>query len=425
MPQIYYLWDFEDGTTQGWEILDPNTSLDSSGKLQGTYSIRMTRTLGSNVYGSWNLMRIRNIDISNTSRPLLTFVVRIESGTAGCGVNPGDITVTLYDSSMNQIGSVTFRISNDRYITSVTKCVTLSLEPYKTSLNAIMLSIYIRSAPCGYSSTHNVYIDMITIMEVDVNYNTSIVIQNGETREVIRTLNVSFTNSQYVFIGLISPPWFIPEEDISNQIIIEPRFQRADGQLVTLAIDSVNTNYKHLNGADIPQTVNAINGIRLYLKVTTISTNYAKYSEHVAVILMSSNYTYNYVILFRIHYTINPHTPITQSSSAMIVPGQSITRSFEMVSELRFNSGGIRFRVVNVTGNYTSVLGGLINISVYNYYTNELVGSVSVDPKAGNDLISDLVLIDSDIRYRIVITFDSIRVTSNVSFRCYIIYEVS
>lgn len=410
---------------QGWEALDPDVSLDSNSKLQGTYSIKLSKWLGNYGTGNWNMIRIKNINISNSIRPLLVFTILVESGTNGCCPNPVEFIVTLYDEIMNQIGSHTFRILNDRNSVSTNRCIALVLDPYKSSLNAIMFSVYIRN-PCASTISYNVFVDMISIMEADANYNVSLVLQNGEAREIIKTLGISITNSRYAYVDLAFPPWFVQEETTSDQLIVESRFQRTDGQLVTLSIDSSSDNYKHLNGANISQLINIVDRIRFYLKVTTISVNYAKYTRYVAVILMSNGYTsYNYVILFKIQYTVNPHTPITQSGSVIITPGQSVTKSFEMISELRFNSGGIRLRVINITNNYTDVLGGSINMSIYNYYTSELVGSASVDPKTGNNLLSDLVEISPDTRYRIIITFNNISVRSNVSFKGYIVYEVS
>ena len=74
MPNIVYLWDFEDGTTQGW-VLGPYTTLDSTAQIQGTYSLRYSITTG---YGTYeNLVAsISNVALTTVSKPIILLVVR-------------------------------------------------------------------------------------------------------------------------------------------------------------------------------------------------------------------------------------------------------------------------------------------------------------------------------------------------------------
>lgn len=427
MPQLIYLWNFEDGTAQGWEFLDPDVALAGDSGFQGTYNVRISKSLPSaNTDYIYNVMRIRNINLAQAQRPLLLIPVRANPPTGTGWTSTYDIRVTLLDSSLSPIVTFTsFQFVNYGYSEAI-KVHAIDLTQYKTLVFGIQIAVRMRHT--GGGGTGTIRFDMIAIVEPDSALNTGIVQFTNEGRIVSRAIDIPVTaGSRLVLESLANPPWFHGEATTTDRTAVTFSLLRGDGQTTTITLDSSSTEHRHATlPTDVTQLVSRITGFTIDTKIASISAYYSKYRYMVVLTIFTAGYSsYAHVLTLTVSVTINPHTPPTQTGVVVIQPGQTYTQQFEFNANVRLAAGGVRLRVSITTGNFYDILTGVVTISVYRADTNTLVGSASVDPKTANVVTSDLISLESDVLYRIVITFNGISVRANVSLAGYIIYEVA
>jgi len=384
MPNIVQLWDFEDGTTQGWS-LGQYSSLDSNSKVQGKYSIKYSRGGFSSVDDL--VISISGIDLSTTSKPMIVMVVKDESGH---GANdPGDIGIVVKDSSGNKLLDETVRVS---YITqNFFRIVVVDLSKVAGKSN---LTIEIRERGfIGYyeAYTRTQYFDMIAIIDgADYEYSTGLVVNDNEDKTIdinVPDSNLSTLSVDRLGICLTTPDW-------DYNVL---KFTAVTDQ-VTIDIDSSNGNIKNANYSNPSNTINSFSKIQLYARLSV--GNYVGFTEKVAVVFLDSSWKYKRVYLFTINYTVNGISPTYVSVVETTTYGSNVSGSRDIKAKIHGTSLSLALKARFLVGDHTMVSSGSITMTVYSSDKSTNYGSVSIDLTQGDEQTTkyiDNIPTDKDI----------------------------
>jgi len=161
MVNIVYLWDFEDGTTQGWELSIDYATLDDGSKVQGTYSIKYSRLADSGDINVNDLVaKVTNIDLSGVKKPLLLLIVKDESDHERAN-KPGNIEIVVRDGDGNVLANYTIQLADNRK--GWTRVVVVDMIDLSGQSN-LTIELYERGT-IGHNYTRTHYFDVIAIVD--------------------------------------------------------------------------------------------------------------------------------------------------------------------------------------------------------------------------------------------------------------------
>jgi len=379
MPNIVQLWDFEDGTTQGWS-LGGNTVLDGSGALQGTYSLRCSFPSSTGA-SSVSIASISNIDLTAVSKPILIFLVKVvitrttaeprwNGGSVIVRINgTSDIRIILHDGSFPSIGTHT-----------VLRVVAVDLSQWAGQTISIELIEY---QDLGYFSSGDMYIDNIIIVDgADFEYNTGIVFNDNEDK----TLEVSVPSADGDLSGitvdrfaicLATPDWkysLMSAEAVTNQGSVK--------------IDSTSNTSKHVNYTVPGTPPTSFQSLKIRVKLSVGA--YDGWSEKIVVIFLNG-WNYQRIYMFNVFYTANGVSPRYTNAVSTTTYGSSVTGSKDINVKIHGNKFSVALKVKYLVGDPSVVSVGSVTLTVYSSDRTTNYGSVSVDLKAGSEQVTTYI----------------------------------
>jgi len=389
MPNVVYLWDFEDGTTQGW-ALGPYSTLDSAGKVQGTYSIRYNRSAWGPYDDLWAY--ISGVNLATVSKPLLAFVVY--DGSHHYANYPFDLGVVVKDAAGTVLLDVTVRIA---HLTSgFNRAVVVDLSPVAGQSN---LTIELRrrgNNVANYTADH--YVDVIAVLDgADYEYNTGLVAFYNEDKTIDVTVpspdnDVSTIGTDRFAIDLATPDWYTSTMEAT-----------AITNTASLRITTGDTNTRHSNYTK-PSTAPSL-FTTLRLRVYTSLTGYAGFAEKIAVVFLGSDWSYKRVYVFNVYYTINGFSDRFASSVSTTTYGSSVTGSRTVTAKVHGNNFDVALRVRYLVGSPSVVTSGFVKLEVYSGDMSTKYGELTVDITLGGDQTTAYITLPTDTDLRFIISY--------------------
>lgn len=373
MPNIIYLWDFEDGTTQGW-TLGPHTALHSTTRMQGTRSLRLSGSFGT---ATLLIASISNVSLSGITRPILVFPAYIYMRTLAGGTYGISIIITVTDGST----SVTFThvIRRERsFFDPITffddfRIIACDLRAFADRTVSIHIYAYIR----GGTSNVEVEIDMISIMDNgDYQFNVNIRVFNGEdTGFVPITIGLPINLSTQVHrigISLANPPHPLTETtDIFEYRVVT--------DTATLTITSTSETAPHLNYTAPSTPASTVTSIQYRAFPQTATSRYLRFSRTVVITFMNGRFaSYVLVIVLVVSINVNYVDKLHTSRSFKVQPSQAVTFSDTFTMALAFSTLRYRLEITIYRGSYTSLISKTITLTVTDEQNNVIV-TTSVD----------------------------------------------
>jgi len=386
MPTIVMKWDFEDGTTQGWS-LGSGVSLDSTGALQGTYSLKLTV---SNPNGEYLVASISNVDFSSVSKPLLVLLVRyLYSGPSSYASGYNDHRVVIKIKSAD--GSTTYASKTvyvNRSLTAYnaqnfdyTRVIVIDISEV-AGISGTRIEIYIGATLVNASSNVGSitgYIDAITILDGgDYEYNTGIVASDNEDKTVTISVpsadgDLSTVTASRVGISLMTPDW-----NYKNVAVTATHTQGS------LSIDSsVTTNY-HINYATPSTAPTAFQSISIRVFGWSIGA-YAGWIEKVAVAFLDASWNIVRLYVFNIYFTANGVSPRFINAVSTVSYGTLVSGSRTFNVRIYGNNFDVALRVRYIYGDRTVVVSGSVKLEVFSSDLTTKYGEVSIDITLAND----------------------------------------
>jgi len=413
MPNIIYLWDFEDGTTQGWQLNE--ASLDNSGALQGTYSIAVNSYhkdyAGS---GTRDVKRavgsISGIDLSQVDRPILLMLIKAYGGTgetlyANQSVrHTHRITVTVSDEAGNPILSKTVDVLNvtlagmGKSITKI-KVVALDLSPCKGMTNLTISIEYNYSISSGsdYEATEKGYIDMIAIVDGgDYIYDIGAIANDGEDKTIdidIPDYDLSQLSATVHAVALATPDW--------DASLIEATSQ-TDLDSVTVSSDGADNKYTNLVQLS-SGTYSSFRKLSLHIKVS-IGTYFGT-EETFVVAFLDASFNYVAIYVINVYFTFNPVATPFASSVVKAMSGETtVGETTKTTLKLHGKSPRVKITVTVLEGDAT----GTLTLHVLDSQGNE-IGTATVDLSQTNESSEIQIPSDTDVQIYVSYTLTATR----------------
>jgi len=389
MPTIVVKWDFEDGTPQGW-ALGSYTSLDNTGALQGTYSLKFARSVsaGSSATSYTDtIASISNIDLSTVSKPILLLATRIDASMSGYsqgGYIIFGIRVTVKDSTTTYVDTVEqlYYHATSLNISNVVRIPIFDLSATSRKSN---LQIVIATSITIYNCAFNIsiYLDNIVILDGgDYEYNTGIVASDGEDKTITVSIpstdgDLSTVTVARVGISLMTPDWNY--KNIAFTATHNQGSLAIDSSYASTSPGNTHTNYQAPSTA--PTVFQSIS-IRVYQ--WNIGA-YAGWLEKVAVAFLDASWNLVRLYVFNIYFTANGVSPrfinaVTTTTYGTLVSGN---RTFSV--RIYGNAFDVALRVRYIYGDRTVVVSGIVKLEIFSSDLVTKYGEVSIDITLAND----------------------------------------
>ena len=378
MPNIVYLWDFETGDTQGW-TLGSRTTLDSSSKLQGTYSLKYYLK-GAYTNLDDLVASISGIDLSTVTKPLLLLIIKDES-TALEQNNPYRLGIVVKDGSGTILLDITIQIVG--FLMNFTRIVVLDLSVV-AGLSNLTLELRERGNLYYQYEKRIHYYDMIAIIDgADYEYNTGMIINDNEEKTI--EVDVPSTDGDLSGIGadrfgicLTTPDW--KHTQLKATAVTD---QGSSG------IDSGVGDIKHTNYVAPSIAPATFQKLTLYARVSIGA--YDGWDEKVAVLFLDSAWNYKRVYLFNIHYTANGVSPRFVSSVNTTTYGSTVSGSKDINVKIHGNKLDVALKVKYLVGDPSIVSTGTVKLTVYSSDKTTNYGSVEINLTVGFEQISTYI----------------------------------
>jgi hypothetical protein len=403
MPTVLYKWDFETGDTQGW-TLESYVTLDSSSRLQGTYSLYTdgSRTGDISNGSSKRIAYISNIDLSTATKPLLIMLVRATGGPSGYGASTA-VGVIVKDSTENILLQLSEKIYGG-YNFDVTKVAVFDLSSVAGE-SGLTIEIYwlAMDGDIGGSTYAIFCVDNIHIIDGgDKEYQIALMGLNNTDR----TLSYSIPDADKALpsgvtryaISLANPPHPLSE---SSDIFT----YTATCDQGSASIASTDGNNKHASTITAPSTAPSyFNTLSIRIYPTTASTTWYSYDRTVAVTFWDASWDLKIVYVFRVAITINPYSPTYASALINTTYGSTWSGQRDFTVKIHARSLSARIYARFLVGDNTVVQTGTAKLEVYSSNYSTKYGESSVDLTSGTALrgatISNIP-VDTTVVFRI------------------------
>ncbi len=397
MPNILYLWDFEDGSTQGWE-LGPYTTLDNSGAIQGTYSLKYD-SKGDHC-GDINdlLAKISGIDLSSVTKPMIVFILK-DSSDNTWGNYELNIKVVVKDQNGNELVSKEIHVTKQER--DFVRVVVIDIS--EVAGNSNLTIEIIESGHIGYNTISGGcfrrinYIDMIAIVDgADYEYSTGIL--TSENSEIVIDLNVpdsdlSSDSPSGVGVVLATPDW--DHTSIKFTAVTDQG---------SITINSDDDKIKNTNYSSYGTSISTFSSISIDAKISIGSELYSSWDEKVAVVFIDSLYNYKKIYLFVLHFSHNPVRPSFNTAINTTTYGTTVSGQKDFNVKIHGESLSVALNVRYIVGDHTVVTTGSVSLEIYDSSIETLYGSAQIDLTSGDNItstyISDLPT-DTDLVFRI------------------------
>lgn len=390
MPNIVYLWDFEDGTTQGW-TLGPYTSIDANSKIQGKYSLKYSKYLGS--IGNINdlFVSISGIDLSTVSKPIIVFMLKDESGSYKAN-HPGQIGIVVKDSNGTVLLDKTIQIAYSTY--GFMRIIAVDLSPVAGKSGLVIEIREKGSYIIACTRTH--YVDVIAIIDgADYEYSTGVVAFNNVPVTVdlsIPDSDISSLSAVGVGVSLATPDW-------DHNVV---KFTASTDQ-GSATIDSGNDNTKNTSYTAFSASPTQFSSISIYAEITD-TTSYAGWDEKIVAVFIDTAYSYKAVYLFNIHFTVNGINPQFCTAIYTTTYGTSIAGQKDFSVKIHASTLDAAVKAKYLVGDNTAVTSGSITLEVWDSGLSTQYGSVSIDLTTDTEAVSQYITglpTDADLVFRI------------------------
>jgi len=389
MPNVVYLWDFEDGTTQGW-ALGPYTTLDSTAQIQGTYSLKYAKFTSTGTY-TYLIGSISGVSLTNVSKPILLLIVKDNSGHYWVN-SPSNVRVVVKEGDTT-IADKTITVLCDT--TGIIRVVAVALP--EASGKIVTIELY-DNYTSGVTTTITRYYDMIAIIDgADYEYNTGLVAFYNEDKTIDVTVpspdnDVSTIGTDRFAIDLATPDWYTSTMEAT-----------AITNTASLRITTGDTNTRHSNYTK-PSTAPSL-FTTLRLRVYTSLTGYAGFAEKIAVVFLGSDWSYKRVYVFNVYYTINGFSDRFASSVSTTTYGSSVTGSRTVTAKVHGNNFDVALRVRYLVGSPSVVTSGFVKLEVYSGDMSTKYGELTVDITLGGDQTTAYITLPTDTDLRFIISY--------------------
>jgi len=392
MPNIVYLWNFEDGTTQGW-ALGPYSSLDGTGKIQGTYSIKYRRSLPAGSVTLDDLWAyISGVSLINVSKPLLVFVIRDTSSDTYVN-NPYDIGVVVKDGTGNVLLNSTTRIA--KLATGFFRVVMVDLSPVA---NQSDLTIELkRRGLSNIQGTAEHYVDMIAILDgADYEYNTGVVAFGYEDKIIdiaVPDPDISGLNIDRFALCLATPDWKYTHMEAT-----------AITNTASLKITTYDATTMHVNYA-VPSTPPvAFQGLRF--RVFTSITAYDGFIEKIGVVFLDSSWSYKRVYLFNAYITLNGFSDRFACAVSTTTYGSGVSGSRAITGKVYGNNFDVALKVKYLVGDPSVVVSGFVKLEIYSSDMSIKYGEVTIDITLGSEQTSTYITgLPTGVDLRLIVSY--------------------
>jgi len=376
MPNIVQLWDFEDGTTQGWS-LGSYTSLDANSKVQGTYSIKYQGPSNHAEEVNRVVMSISGIDLSSVSKPVLIFIIKDES-QGDYPNNPAEVGVVVKDNAGNTLLDVTV------YLVNASKgWVRVVVVDLSTVAGQSNLTIEIRERGHTYNPNTRIhYYDQIAILDgADYEYDTGVVVSDDEDKTVDVEVpstdqDVSSLNATKLALALATPDW--------NYSLIETTVETDQGTLTIGSGSAKNVNY-----LEPTNPFATFSKLTVHMRVSIGS--YAGWTEKVAVVFLDTSWSYKRIYLFNIYFTANGVSPRFISAVSTTTYGSTASGYRDINAKIHGNSFDIALKVKIIYGDKSVINSGSVKLEVYSSDLSTKYGEVTIDLTVANEQVSSYV----------------------------------
>jgi len=382
MPNVVVKWDFEDGTLQGWMIGSPSVSFDSSGALQGTYSLKFSR--GFNYAGNYTdlIASTSNVDLSSVSKPILVVLMR-DSSENGRNNYPSKLRVVVRDST-NTYVDVSIQTAYNTTNFYRVLVVDLSNAAGKSGLT---IELYENSYN-GWYDPNNAraaihYYDNIMILDgADYEYNTGIVASDSEDKTITVSVpsadgDISQISAQKVGMSLMTPDWnykTVVVTAIHNQGSLS-----IDSSYESKAPGNTHANYQTPSTA--PASFQSIS-----IRATGWSIGaYAGWLEKVAVAFLDNSWNLLRLYVFNIYFTANGVSPRFINAISTVSYGTLTSSSRTFNVKIYGNAFDVALRVKYIYGDRSSVVSGTVKLEVFSSDLATKYGEVTIDITLAND----------------------------------------
>ena len=361
MPNIVQLWDFEDGTTQGWS-LGSETSISSGSSstgypIQGNYGMLVGFTSGTTFVAS-----ISNIDLSAVNNPFLVMLVRATS--------LAEIYIRVYD------GTGTLLFESTRHKVRTTSVVVIDMSQV-AGMSGLIIELWKYSSSSCYT-----WFDMIAIIDgSDYEYNTGVLLSDDEDKTVevsVPDQDVSGATSTRVGISLITTDW-----DYTNVSVTAVTDQ---GEV---SIDSSSTTTTHCNLITTTDVISQFTTIRVYARVSIGS--YAGWTERISVMFLDSNWNYRLFYIFNVYFTANGINPRYANVVHSAFYGSSVTAYKDFNVKIHATGFDVALKVKYIYGDSSVVVNGTVRMAVYSSDLSTKYGEVSIDLTTGNEQTTQFI----------------------------------
>jgi len=383
MPTIVVKWDFEDGTSQGWS-LGPYTSLDSSGALQGTYSLKYSRTFNSGSNYADLIASISNIDLSTVSKPILVVLVKDASSSTsayggGAANYPQRLRVVVSDGSTTYI-DISIQIA---YYTSGYYRVAIVNLVAVAGKSGLTIQLYENGTVATGITTIVHYYDNIMILDgADYEYNTGVVASDGEDKTITISVpsadgDLSTVTVSKVVVSLMTPDW-----DYKNIAVTATHNQGSlaiDSGYTSTSPGNTHTNYQAPSTAPI-----AFQSISIRVYQWNIGT-YAGWLEKVAVAFLDASWNILRLYVFNIYLTANGVSPRFINAVSTVSYGTLVSGNRTINVKIYGNNFDVALRVRYIYGDRTVVVSGSVKLEVFSSDLTTKYGEVSIDITLAND----------------------------------------
>ena len=384
MPNIVQLWDFEDGTTQGWSLNSDSaitTSLDDTGALQGTYSIK-TRVV-SDTTDTHMVASISGVDLSGTTKPTIAILIkRIPSGPQ---YFRGGIEVIVRDSGGTPLIDVYHQL---KWVVDDTTYYFVSIIDISAAAGQSNLTIEIYLNPANGSgiidALNDFYFDQIAIIDgADYEYNTGIMLSDNSPLSL--SLSIPSTDGDLTGItaakmglSLATPDWAYTQLKAS-----------ATTDQASLTIDSDDRSTKHLNYVEPASPASTFTKLTLYGEVNVGS--YAGWMEKIAVVFLGTDWSYQRIYLFNVYYTANGVSPRYANVIHTSAYGSTASGSKDVSFKAHGTGLEIALKAKYLVGDPTLLSSGSITLTVYNNDKSTNYGSVTLDLTTASEQTSSYI----------------------------------
>jgi hypothetical protein len=402
MPTILYKWDFETGDTQGW-TLESYVLLDSSGALQGTYSLYTDGPRTGNISkgSSKRLAYIQNIDLSTATKPLLILLARARAGSYvfnNCGVR-----IVVKDSSDN----ILLQLDSKHYSPhsyDVTKVHVFDLSSVAGE-SGLTIEIHLVAMDGDITSDSSVKINIDNIHIIDggdKEYQIALMGLNGADRTLAYTIpspdNALPSGVTRYTINLANPPHPLSESsDLFTYTAVCDQ-----GSASITSTDASNRHASPITSPSIAPSY--FNTLQARMKPATAGTYWYGFDRTVVVTFWDVAWVLKAVYVFRVAITINPYSPAFASALINTTYGSTWSGQRDFTVNVHARSFSARIYVRFLVGDNTVVQAGSAKLEVYSSDYSTKYGESSVDLTTGTTLrgatISNLP-VDTTLIFRI------------------------